>query len=72
MPSKHILKSKTLWLNVIASMLLVLETNLHFLQGALGNEWYVAVITLLAGANAFMRLITKSPVHLKKGVNDAH
>lgn len=71
MPSKHILKSKTIWLNIIASMLLVLEANLHLLQSNLGNEWYLIVISVLAGANTFLRLVTKSPVHIKKGEFDA-
>lgn len=62
--SKHVLTSRTLWLNVIAAMLMALETHLHLLQNSMGNQWYVVAVITLAGANVFMRFITHTAVHI--------
>lgn len=63
--SKPFWKSKTLWLNTLVAIMAMAESQFALLQGTLEPTHYVLFLSLLAGANMFLRTITHHRVRLK-------
>lgn len=59
---KHWWKSKTLWLNLIAAILIALESQFSLLQAVLPGNVYAWIATALTVANAALRVITTAPL----------
>ena len=55
-------KSRTLWVNTLIAMASALTINLPMLQPLLGPAFYLTAITLTAGVNCFLRLLTTVPI----------
>lgn len=64
-PTKPWYQSKTLWLNFLAAVLVALETNFHLLQSSIGDHAYVAISSVLAGANVVLRMVTTEGIHFR-------
>lgn len=60
--TKPFWKSKTLWFNLLAGILMVVDQNAEFIQNLLGENAYAWLAAVVAGGNAFLRVITKAPV----------
>lgn len=57
-------KSRTLWINAVAAMLVALEASTGMLQPILPVNLYTALAVGLPIANAFLRVVTTSGVKL--------
>jgi hypothetical protein len=57
-------KSRTLWINAVAAMLVALEASTGMLQPNLPVNLYTALAVGLPIVNAFLRVVTASGVKL--------
>jgi len=57
-------KSKTMWLGILVTSLGVIETNLPFLQNALG-DYYGYAIMAVGIAIKVLRVVTTQPLSAK-------
>ena len=64
--AKSIGESKTIWFNAIMAVLSIAELNFHLLTPILGNSTYGVLLFGLTIGNAFLRVVTNSPVTFKK------
>ena len=55
-------KSKTLWANAVMAATTTLAANLPILQPILGPVFYVSAVSVVAGVNMFLRLLTDTPI----------
>lgn len=55
-------QSRTLWFNALLAMATVFEANVALLRESLGPQAYLGALTLAAGVNAFLRLVTSQPI----------
>lgn len=55
-------QSRTLWLNLIAAVLIALEAQFSMLQPFLPGNVYAWVAVGLTAANAALRIITAAPI----------
>lgn len=62
--------SKTLWFNLIAAVLIALETQFSVLQPYLPGNVYAWIATVLTMVNAILRVITAAPLAFGMGSND--
>lgn len=62
MDGKHWYLSKTLWINVLALIALVLESNFGYI--ILDAETQAAFLLII---NLFLRMITGQPLQIKSG-----
>lgn len=60
--TKPFWKSKTLWFNLLAGVLMLVDQNAEFLQNILGENAYAWVAAVVAAGNAFLRALTNKPV----------
>lgn len=58
-------QSKTLWLNLIAAVLIALEAQFSVLQPLLPGNVYAWFSVVLTMANAALRVITVGPIAFK-------
>ena len=66
MNGKHPLASRTLWLNLVAAALAVLEAQFHLLQPELSASVFVWGSVGLAASNVILRAVTTQPLSLSK------
>lgn len=66
MPSKSIVKSRTVWFNALVAALAVLEAGSGALRGELGELGYLGLMMAIAAVNVYLRSITSQPVTLGK------
>lgn len=59
-------KSKTLWFNAFATMLVAIEAVFHVLQPLLGPVVYPVALVVITGTNALLRTITKQGLTVAK------
>lgn len=64
--SKPVAKSKTIWFNAIMAALSVAELNFNLLAPVLGESTYGVLLFGITAGNAFLRVITNSPITFKK------
>ncbi len=57
-PRKHWIKSRTLWVNAIAGLLLTAEASLHIIQPLIGDNTYMLASFGLILINVLMRTLT--------------
>ena len=55
-------RSRTLWINFLLAMGVVLEANFGLLQALLGPKAYLAGMTVIAGGNFLLRFATTLPI----------
>lgn len=67
-PRKHWAKSRTLWLNTIAAVLLSAEASLQIVQPIVGEKMYLWCSFGLVLINVIMRTLTTVAI----GVDDAN
>jgi hypothetical protein len=68
---KHPKRSKTLIVNAVATMLVVLELKWTLLQPYLPVNFYVAMSIGLPLINGVLRVITSQPITFTRGSADA-
>lgn len=66
--SKSWTKSKTILFNIAIALLTVLTSESETLRGLLSGGGYVMLMLFLAGANAYLRIITTTAIATKKQV----
>lgn len=57
-PRKHWLKSRTLWVNTLAAVLLAAESSLQILQPVVGDKFFMIASFVLVLVNVVMRSLT--------------
>lgn len=62
MNAKHPLRSKTLWLNALVLLLVLVEQNMTALQGVLPANFYVWLLIALPVINMVLRALTTAPL----------
>ena len=66
-PRKHWLKSRTLWVNTIAALLLTAESSLQIVQPIVGEKMYLWISFGLVLINVVLRSLTTHAI----GADDA-
>lgn len=57
-PRKHWLKSRTLWINTVAAVMLAAEASLHLIQPIVGEKFYLLTSFALVLINVILRTLT--------------
>ena len=63
--SKHIIKSKTLWFNILMPLLTVIADQNELIRAMLSDKGYLVLMFITAIGNAYLRTITTTPVKIK-------
>lgn len=61
-PGKHWSKSRTLWFNVISTLLITVEMQMPMLQPLLGYNVYIWLVLGVSMINAVLRTVTTEPL----------
>lgn len=60
--AKGLLRSKTLWFNILVQLFLVLEANLNLIQLQLTSQEYLYVALFVTFVNQVLRMVTNQAV----------